>query len=178
MSAAASSVPVLKIDTRVASVVREGLGSRPKRLPAWLFYDCAGSKLFEAITRLPEYYLTRTERGIFLRASEQILERAGNGRQLRIAELGAGSAEKTRLLLKAAIERQGTLVYEPVDVSASGRHGGKRGIESEIRSVTVAPRVMDYTDGDDRKFHLGDKDDDGSRVVLYLRSSTGNFESH
>jgi dimethylhistidine N-methyltransferase len=178
MSAAASPAPALQIDTRVANVVREGLGSRPKRLPAWLFYDCAGSKLFEAITRLPEYYLTRTERGIFLRASEQILERASNGRRLRIAELGAGSAEKTRLLLKAAVERQGTVVYEPVDVSASALAGAKRRIEREIPAVTVAPRVMDYTDGDDRKFHLGDKDEDESRLVLYIGSSIGNFEPH
>ena len=109
MSAAASpaqvlQTDVLQIDERVASVVREGLGLRPKRLPAWLFYDCAGSRLFDAITKLPEYYLTRTERGIFLVASEQIIERASSGRRLRIAELGAGSADKTRLLLQAAVD--------------------------------------------------------------------------
>jgi dimethylhistidine N-methyltransferase len=178
MTAAASHAQVLQIDTQVANVVREGLGGRPKRLPAWLFYDCAGSKLFEAITKLPEYYVTRTERGIFLRASEQILARASAGRRLRIAELGAGSAEKTRLLLKAAVERQGTLVYEPVDVSASALDGAKRRIEREIPAVTVVPRVMDYTDGDDRKFHLGDKDEDESRLVLYIGSSIGNFEPH
>lgn len=178
MTAAASPAPVLQFDERVAAVVRVGLGSRPKRLPAWLFYDCAGSRLFEAITRLPEYYLTRTERGIFLGASQQILERASNGRRLRIAELGAGSAEKTRLLLKAAVERQGTLVYEPVDVSASALDGARRRIEREIPAVSVAPRVMDYTDGDDRKFHLGALDDDESRLVLYIGSSIGNFEPH
>jgi len=178
MSAAASPAPVLEIDLRVANVVREGLGGRPKRLPAWLFYDCAGSKLFEAITRLPEYYLTRTERGIFLGASQQILERASNGRRLRIAELGAGSAEKTRLLLKAAVERQGTVLYEPVDVSVSALDSAKRRIEREIPAVAVAPRVMDYTDGDDRKFHLGTMDEDESRLVLYIGSSIGNFEPH
>ena len=112
MSAAASRAPILQIDDlqfdeRVAAVVREGLTSRPKRLPAWLFYDQAGSRLFDEITELAEYYLTRTERGIFLRASEEILERACSGRRLRIAELGAGSAEKTRLLLKAAVQAAG-----------------------------------------------------------------------
>ena len=178
MSAAASPAPVLEIDLRVANVVREGLGSRPKRLPAWLFYDSAGSRFFEAITRLPEYYLTRTERNIFHGASEQILERASNGRQLRIAELGAGSAEKTRLLLKAAVKRQGTALYEPVDVSASALEGAKRRIEREIPAVTVAPRVMDYTDGDDRRFHLGAMDEDEIRLVLYIGSSIGNFEPH
>jgi L-histidine Nalpha-methyltransferase len=183
MSAAASSAPVLQVDVlqideRVASVVREGLGSRPKRLPAWLFYDQAGSRLFDAITRVPEYYVTRTERGIFQQSSEQILERASSGRRLRIAELGAGSADKTRLLLKAAVDRQGTLVYEPVDVSASALGVAKRRIEREIPGVSVAPRVMDYTDGDDRKFHLGPMDEDESRLVLYIGSSIGNFEPH
>ena len=183
MNAAASSAPVLQfdelqLDERVASVVREGLTSRPKRLPAWLFYDQAGSRLFDAITELDEYYLTRTERGIFLRASEEILERACSGRRLRIAELGAGSAEKTRLLLKAAVRRQGTVRYEPVDVSASALEGARRRIEREIPGVSVAPRVLDYTDGDDRKFHLGPMDEDESRLVLYIGSSIGNFEPH
>ncbi len=178
MSAAASPAPVLQFDERVATAVREGLGSRPKRLPAWLFYDQAGSRLFEAITKLPEYYLTRKERGIFLRASEEILERASAGRRLRIAELGAGSAEKTRLLLKAAVERQGTVLYEPVDVSASALDGARRRIEREIAGVTVAPRVMDYTDGDGRRFHLGAMDEDERRLVLYIGSSIGNFEPH
>jgi L-histidine N-alpha-methyltransferase len=178
MSAAASPAQVLQIDERVASVVREGLGSRPKRLPAWLFYDCVGSRLFDAITKLPEYYLTRTERGIFQQASEQILERANSGRRLRIAELGAGSADKTRLLLQAAVNRQRSVLYEPVDVSASALDVAKRRIEREIPGVTVAPRVMDYTDGDDHKFHLGPMDGDESRLVLYIGSSIGNFEPH
>ena len=64
MTAAASPAPVLQFDERIAAAVREGLTCRPRRLPAWLFYDAAGSRLFEAITELPEYYLTRTERGI------------------------------------------------------------------------------------------------------------------
>jgi L-histidine Nalpha-methyltransferase len=178
MSAAASLAQVLQIDERLASVVREGLGCRPKQLPAWLFYDCDGSKLFEAITSLPEYYVTRTERGIFQQASEQILERACNGRRLRIAELGAGSADKTRLLLRTAVNRQGTVCYEPVDVSASALDVAKRRIEREIPGVSVAPRVMDYTDGDDRKFHLGPTEEDESRLVLYIGSSIGNFEPH
>ena len=108
MTAAASPAPILQFDERVATAVREGLAARPKRLPAWLFYDRAGSRLFDAITELDEYYLTRTERGIFFLASDEIVDQARDGRRLRIAELGAGSAEKTRLLLRAAVERQET----------------------------------------------------------------------
>ncbi|MGB8032166.1 MAG: L-histidine N(alpha)-methyltransferase [Terracidiphilus sp.] len=176
MSAAASPAPVLQFDERVATAVRDGLTSRPKRLPSWLFYDRAGSRLFEAITELDEYYLTRTERRIFLRASEEIVRRASAERRLRIAELGAGSAEKTRLLLRAAVRRQESVLYEPVDVSASALDVARQRIEREIPGVTVAPRVMDYTDGDGRRFHLGAMGADEKRLVLYIGSSIGNFE--
>ena len=62
-----------QIDERVAAAVRQGLVSRRKRLPPWLFYDEAGSQLFEAIAELPEYYLTRTERGILLANAAAII---------------------------------------------------------------------------------------------------------
>ena len=158
--------------------MREGLTARPKRLPAWLFYDEAGSRLFDAITELPEYYLTRTERGIFLLASDEILARAAEGARLRIAELGAGSADKTRLLLQAATGLQGAVLYEPVDVSASALEGARERIEREIDGVTVTPRVMDYTDGDGSRLHFGPVDCDERRLVLYIGSSIGNFEPH
>src|SRR5208283_3409335 len=119
MSAAASPAVAQQIDEHVAKAVRKGLASQRKRLPPWLFYDEAGSQLFEAISELPEYYLTRTEREIFAQNAGAIIAQAADGVRLRIVELGAGSAEKTRLLLKATVERQRTVLYEPVDVSAS-----------------------------------------------------------
>jgi L-histidine N-alpha-methyltransferase len=161
-------------EDQIAAAVRAGLVSLPKRLPPWLFYDEAGSRLFEAITELPEYYLTRTERAIFLLAAEEILERASEGRRLRIAELGAGSADKTRLLLKAVVERQGSVVYEPVDVSASALKAASRRIEREIAGVYVAAQVSDYTRGLEMEpVGAGER-----RLVLYIGSSIGNFEPH
>ena len=180
MSAAASPAVAQQLDKRVGAAVREGLASRPKRLPAWLFYDEAGSRLFDAITELPEYYLTRTERGILAaHAAAMIAQAAGEERlraRLRIVELGAGSADKTRLLLKAATERQGAVLYEPVDVSASALEAARERIEREIAGVTVAPRVMDYTHGDGSRLHLGPVDCRERRLVLYIGSSIGNFE--
>ncbi len=164
------------VDERVASAVQEGLTCRPKRLPAWLFYDAAGSQLFEAITRLPEYYLTRTERGILAAHAGQMIARASDDAHLRIAELGAGSAAKTRVLLKAAAARQGSVVYEPVDVSASALNGAREKIERELPGVYVAPRVMDYTDGDGQRLHFGPIGHGERRLVLYIGSSIGNFE--
>jgi L-histidine Nalpha-methyltransferase len=162
-------------ETPVALAVREGMAAQPKRLPAWLFYDEAGSRLFDRITELPEYYLTRTERGILTAHAADMIAQAAhsdNGTRLRIAELGAGSADKTRLLLKAAAERQGTLLYEPMDVSASALQAARERIESEIPGVHVLPRVMDYTKGLD----LYPAAHGERRMLLYIGSSIGNFE--
>jgi L-histidine Nalpha-methyltransferase len=163
------------IETPVASAVREGLSAHPKSLPSWLFYDAAGSRLFDQITHLPEYYLTRTEREIFSAHAADIIAQAApsdGSARLRIAELGAGSADKTRLLLKAAASLQGTLLYEPVDVSASALEAARERIEGEIAGVHVLPRVVDYTHG----FDLYPSARGERRLVLYIGSSIGNFE--
>ncbi len=176
MSVAASPATLVSIDERAAAAVQEGLTSRPKRLPAWLFYDAAGSRLFEAITELPEYYLTRTERAILAAHGGAMIAQAANGARLRITELGAGSAQKTRLLLRAAVRRQKTVVYEPVDVSVTAVNGAREWIEREMAGVTVAPRVMDYTDGDGCRLSFVPAGLDERRIVLYIGSSIGNFE--
>ena len=175
-STAASPAVAESIDERIASVVREGLTAAPKRLPPWLFYDAAGSRLFEEITALPEYYLTRTERSILAAHGPAIMAQAAGGSRLRIAELGAGSAEKTRLLLKAAVERQGAVMYAPIDVSASALDAAQRRIEGEIAEVHVTPLVMDYTDGEGRGLKLAPAADGERMLVLYIGSSIGNFE--
>jgi L-histidine N-alpha-methyltransferase len=169
-------------ELRVASVARDGLSTHPRRLPSWLFYDEAGSGLFERITELPEYYLTRTEREILTAHAAEMIAQAAkpDGNQpaendlarLRITELGAGSADKTRLLLQAAVRQQGTLVYEPVDVSASALEAARERIKREIPSVVVAPRLIDYTQALDLEpASCGER-----RMILYIGSSIGNFE--
>jgi L-histidine N-alpha-methyltransferase len=157
---------------QVAEAVRRGLAARPKSLPPWLFYDEAGSRLFEQITELPEYYLTRTERSILAADAPVIVSRAAGGSPLRIVELGAGSAAKTRLLLLAALQRQHSVVYEPVDVSASALETARERIEREFPTVRVIPRVIDYT----REFELGPAASGERTLVVYIGSSIGNFE--
>lgn len=170
------------VQERVAAAVWEGLMALPKRLPPWLFYDEAGSRLFDEITERPEYYLTRTERAIFAAHAERMIARAAEtfldetGRNeataLRISELGAGSADKTRLLLAAAVARQQAVIYEPVDVSASALEAARERIEREFDRVTVSPRVADYTHG----LGLEPCAAQERRLVLYIGSSIGNFE--
>ncbi len=180
MTTTAFPLNTVQTGPRVAAAVLEGLSSFPKRLPSWLFYDEAGSRLFDEITERPEYYPTRTERGILAAYAERIIALAARPAagtpagscpaRLRITELGAGSADKTRLLLSAAATRQGTVVYEPVDVSASALEMATDRIEREIAGVTVSPRVMDYT----HEFELEPTNE--RRLVLYIGSSIGNFD--
>ena len=146
--------------------------SSPKWLPSWLFYDTAGSRLFDEITSIPEYYVTRTERAILAERAGEIVSRAAGEQALRLVELGAGSADKTRLLLSAAVERQDTVFYEPVDVSASALVEAQIRIEEEIPGVLVCPRVEDYT----HDLELDSTLPSERRLVLYIGSSIGNFE--
>jgi dimethylhistidine N-methyltransferase len=155
----------------VGELVREGLSKFPKQLPPWLFYDEAGSLLFEQITELPEYYLTRVERRIFEDQAGEMIRAAAAGEQLRILELGAGSAEKTRLLLAAAIRHQGLVGYQPIDVSSSALAAAQQRLEMELPEVHVDPLVADYTQG----LSLNSCDPGERRLVLFIGSSIGNF---
>lgn len=170
-----NTLPILSLPeaayTPVGAEVYRGLTAKPKTLSPWLFYDEEGSRLFEEITRLHEYYLTRTERAIFALYADEIVASAGY-RALTMIELGAGTASKTGLLLKAAARRQGTVDYVPVDVSASALARAKEHIETEIPGVRVSARVADYTEGIDEIAAAGRR-----RMVLYIGSSIGNFES-
>ena len=89
------------------------LRQTPPRVPAYFGYDALGSDLFESITELPAYYLTRVEHGLLQRHAAEIADLIGCE---RIAELGSGSAKKTRVLLSACVQRRAT-TYLPIDVS-------------------------------------------------------------
>ncbi|MEQ1508468.1 MAG: L-histidine N(alpha)-methyltransferase, partial [Myxococcota bacterium] len=111
------AVAARDVDPEVFAAVADGLGRTPRTLPAWLFYDDRGSDLFEQITALPEYYLTRAEREILERHADEIVALAAEGtdRPLHVVELGAGSALKSQILLRAVVRRQGRCLYLPVD---------------------------------------------------------------
>ncbi len=161
----------------VALAVSEGLLSSPKWMPAWLFYDAEGSRLFEQITALPEYYPTRTERAIFDRDADKIVQAAINinaGKQretLRFLELGAGSASKTGILLAAAVRQQGTTEYLPVDVSQTALEEARASLSRALSQVVVRPQIANYVT--DR---LTVPKHDGPTLALYIGSSIGNFD--
>jgi L-histidine Nalpha-methyltransferase len=159
-------------EASIAADVRAGLEAVPKRLPPYLFYDTEGSRLYEKITLLPEYYLTRTESAILREHADEIVGRASRGPgPLRIIELGAGSATKTELLLRAAQRRQDTCVYVPVDVSRSAIEEAKERLARELPEVDVQPHVMPHFEA---FRHL--RRAQGPDLVLFIGSSIGNFD--
>ena len=157
----------------VGAEVLKGLSQSPKSLSPWLFYDQAGSLLFEAITELPEYYVTRTERQILGAHADEMVTSAAGGRDLSIIELGAGTATKTGLLLGAAVRLQGRVTYHPIDVSETALEEARSRLEAELPEVRVEPIVADYTEG--MRQNSASVAGVGRRLVLYIGSSIGNF---
>ncbi len=152
-----------------AQEVVQGLTAPQKTLPCKLFYDDRGSRLFEEITTLPEYYPTRTELEILQRRSREIVQVAGG--PLSIVELGAGTATKTGTLLSAFARRQMRVKYYPVDISSAALDAAKRRIRETCPGILVRPVIADFSNG----FHFL-RNISGRKIVLYLGSSIGNFD--
>jgi L-histidine Nalpha-methyltransferase len=158
----------------VARAALRGLSATPKTLPPWLFYDDEGSLLFEQITELPEYYLTRKEREILEGHALEVMRAASARAPLTVVELGAGTAVKTDILLRALSELQSTVVYQPIDVSGAPMRAAQARIEASLPRVKVIPQVTDYTAG-----KLTFVRPTGHQVlIVYLGSSIGNFSPH
>ena len=170
----------------VACEARDGLNRQPRSLSPWLFYDEIGSDLFEQITELPEYYLTRTERALFEAHANEILGEMGVAAEpaalsqanrplrmqypLTIAELGAGTAAKTGILLRQLARMQHQVLYQPIDVSTSALAQAQQ-LEREIPGMSVRPHVANYVAEPYQIERLR-----RSRVLaLYIGSSIGNF---
>jgi L-histidine Nalpha-methyltransferase len=156
----------------LAREVRHGLIARPRSLSPWMFYDADGSRLFERITTLPEYYPTRTERAIFSRYADAIIAAAHGDRSLplRLVELGAGTASKTCILLEAALRVSGDVVYMPVDVCTDALELACQNIAYALPRVRMQPIVQNYV-----SHPLKLEPFDGTTLALYIGTSIGNF---
>ena len=153
-----------------AREVFHGLTSRPKQLPPKLFYDAAGSALFEQITELPEYYLTVTEQTIFERHARDMVRAAGEAST--IIELGAGTAKKTMLILRAALDSaMARLDSYPSMFPPLRWKRRNAACAPSCRKSRCNPLVLDYTQRSPALAQLP-----GRKLVLYIGSSIGNFE--
>jgi L-histidine N-alpha-methyltransferase len=148
--------------------VAYGLTRLQKELPPKYFYDRRGSELFDEITRLPEYYLTRTERALLDCWSGPLMTAL---RPAALVELGAGSADKTRLLLDAMVYAGTGEVYVPIDVSAEFLAESACCLREDYPTLGIEPLVGDIVDPLD----LGD-DLPSPAVIAFLGSTIGNFD--
>jgi dimethylhistidine N-methyltransferase len=149
--------------------VLAGLLADPKRVPPKYFYDEVGSQLFQRITMLPEYYLTRTETGILERHAGEIAKLIPPNAAM--IEFGAGSSAKTRILLGAAPHIS---AYVPVDISGAYLAAATAQLQQEMPNLRVLPVAADFT----KPFPLPDPLGNGPRIGFFPGSTIGNFEPH
>ncbi|HEX4469303.1 MAG TPA: L-histidine N(alpha)-methyltransferase [Gemmatimonadaceae bacterium] len=166
------AVAIALVDERrsaMAEEVRDGLGRRQKELPPKYFYDERGSELFERITRLPEYYLTRAERGLLEEHSRMLIETL---RPRTLVELGAGSAAKTRILLDAMRDAGCAEQYVPVDVSEDFLADTATRLREEYPALRVTPAIADIS------MSLGIPERlPRPALFAFLGSTIGNFDA-
>jgi len=153
---------------RLQAELLAGLRMSPKQLSPMWFYDEYGSQLFERICRLPEYYLTRTELGIMHRYADEMAQHIGPGAAL--IEPGAGSSEKTRLLLDRL---QSPSSYVPIDISRDFLLESANALAKDYPTLRIVPVCADFT----APFELPVQVSWAQRRVVYFPGSTiGNFE--
>jgi dimethylhistidine N-methyltransferase len=165
----AQAVPAPLRDGAAAAFGRDllaALARRPRSISPKYFYDAEGSRLFDRICELPEYYPTRTELAILARCAPEIARLAGPGAE--IVEFGAGSLRKVRLLLQA-FERPAR--YLPIDISGEHLEAAARLLRTELPQLDVRPVVADYTQG----LVLPPATGAGQRIGFFPGSTLGNF---
>jgi L-histidine N-alpha-methyltransferase len=168
---ATRTADVVALDAEPAALreLRQSLLRRPPELPCKYLYDDRGSALFEEITRLPEYFPTRTEAALLEKRAEEIVEAAGGAALTDIVELGSGAASKTLALLAAARAAGGRPRYVAVDISA---HALARTREILGPDVLFEQVLADYSDD----LTLPPKPKGKPRMVLFLGGTIGNYE--
>jgi dimethylhistidine N-methyltransferase len=155
--------------SRMAADVLEGLRDTPKRLPPKYFYDATGSRLFQQITELPEYYLTRCELGILRENAAGMAKLIPQGACL--VEFGSGSSAKVRILLQAAPQ---VAAYVPVDISADVLEGEAAVLRRDFPKLSVSPLAGDFTQTVELPASLTAV----PKVGFFPGSTVGNFEPH
>jgi dimethylhistidine N-methyltransferase len=150
----------------LAAEVRAGLGRRPRAISPKFFYDAEGSRLFDAITETPEYYLTRTEASVLKENAAEIAARVGTGSLL--VEPGGGSCAKVRILLHGLRP----CAYVPMDISRDHLWIAAEQVAAEFPWLEVHAACTDFT----RLMAVPESAPDGPRVAFFPGSSIGNFD--
>lgn len=158
--------------TTFADDVLRGLSSTPKELSSKYFYDDEGSRLFQEIMRLPEYYLTGCEYEIFSTQTDDIFRAFANGgRAFDLIELGAGDGTKTAVLVEYFLTQNADISYSPIDISQEALDALSAKFTAEFPALSINTLNGDY-------FRILESLKDGSdrrKILLFLGSNIGNF---
>lgn len=154
----------------LAREVRRGLSAPRKSLPCRFFYDAAGSRIFEEICALSEYYLTRAEDEILARHAQALV--AAAPREATVVELGSGSAAKTRRLLGAHLARGGAARCALVDISSAALADSARELRAAFPELAVEAVAAEYREG----IELLAAEKRAPWLVLWLGSNVGNLD--
>ena len=152
--------------------VQLGLSSTPKYLFPKYLYDELGSRLFEAICQVDEYYLTRAEAEILTNHADQIITSIPNCETL--IELGSGSAEKTRSIIEALLRQRSALLFIPVDISVSALEESSHALLDSYPNLRIRAYAADYFQALEALPPFGSN----PALILFLGSNIGNFEKH
>jgi L-histidine N-alpha-methyltransferase len=158
--------------SQFARDVLDGLSATPKRLSSKYFYDDEGSRLFQEIMDLPEYYLTGCEYEIFSQQAEDIFISLANGNKaFDLIELGAGDGTKTALLVDHFLKRGADISYSPIDISHEALDALSTKFNSEFPQLRMEPRRGDYFEILRSLKNAGGR----RKILLFLGSNIGNF---
>lgn len=165
---------IKKTFTKFASDVLEGLSASPKYISSKYLYDERGDRLFKAIMRMPEYYLTDSEYEIFSTCKHELLKTFTEQKgEFILADLGAGDGVKTKLLLKQLMEEQVKFSYMPIDISSSAIDLLENDLAENIPGITVQGINDDFLSALEK---LNNRE--VRKVIMFLGSSIGNYENN
>lgn len=159
------------MNIQFASDVKSGLKSKPKYLSSKYFYDEKGSKIFQDIMKMPEYYLTDCEFEIFQNNQDKLFDIFSENGKFDLVELGSGDGSKTKILLNNYYQRKADFSYVPIDISLSSIENLEFELNQEMPLLKLNPIAKDYFDA----LEAIQEGSDARKVVLFLGSNIGNF---
>ena len=155
-----------------AEDVLEGLSDNPKHLSSKYFYDDEGSRLFQEIMNLPEYYLTRSEQEIFSKQTKEIFNAFDAGEsEFDLIELGAGDGIKTSLLVDYFLREKAMFRYVPIDISSEALNFLTEKFHEEFPDLDIKTEQGDYF----KTLETFKEKSDKRKIILFLGSNIGNF---
>lgn len=159
------------MDSSFARDVEEGLSASPKWLSSQYFYDDNGSRIFQQIMAMPEYYLTSCEFELLQTQSQDILGALGFSGHFNVIELGPGDGAKTREMLASFLKEKADMTYVPIDISAEAISLLIDRMTLNLPALSVNPQVGDYFE----VLHKIETQENCPSLILFLGSNIGNY---